>query len=132
MKMLTVKKEMSYDEYAALRREIFKNISFGVVNAEFINDYPGKRGMAYFQFWDLKYVPECLKPYLLHIPGNFQKKMELEKNITEQFLKFNPETKTIGDLKLISGHDGKLKTFDSIFDDSTKQIFKDKYGLEEK
>jgi hypothetical protein len=76
--MITCKiPHIPYEQYKAIRRSLCETSPWGQFNFEYYDN------TMLISFWDLKYVPECLKPFCLDIPGNNEKVVALNKQIED-------------------------------------------------
>ena len=68
--MRTVKIEkIEYETFKRVRGLLYANIPYALISNTYLDDLK----TAFFVFWDLAYVPESLKKYImeLHDPGKF-------------------------------------------------------------
>ena len=54
----------SYEKFEAIRDTIYSVIPFAIIN----QGYSRKLQMAIFNFWDVTYIPEELKKYIMQPP----------------------------------------------------------------
>jgi len=65
--MRTVKIEnCKYEKFQAVRSVLWQSIPFGLIS----ENYDKEMSMAIFRFWDLAYVPDALKEYVMEPPNN--------------------------------------------------------------
>lgn len=65
--MRTIKIEgCEYPKFQNIRDILYSHIPFGVIS----NTYSKEMKTAFFVFWDLAYIPDALKEYIMEPPNN--------------------------------------------------------------
>ena len=64
MSTLVIIPNCDYATFEAIRDEILDKQPFALMN----DIYASKRFEAHFFFHDIKYIPDELKPYIMHVP----------------------------------------------------------------
>lgn len=74
---------ISYDQYNKIRNAIYKVIPFALLNQQYI----ASTQTAYFNFWDVTYIPDILKKYIVQPPLSRENMELLHKEMIEAFQK---------------------------------------------
>lgn len=73
--------DCSYKKFEAIRDAIFSVIPFAIIN----QGYSKKLRMAIFNFWDVEYIPDELKKYIVQPPLSRENKALLHEKMLEVF-----------------------------------------------
>jgi hypothetical protein len=68
----------SYERFEAIRDAIYEVIPFAIIN----QGYSKKLKMAIFNFWDVEYIPEELKKYIMQPPLSRENKELLKEKLS--------------------------------------------------
>lgn len=71
--------ECSYERFEAIRDAIYEVIPFALFN----EGYSSKLKRAIFNFWDVEYIPEELKKYIMQPPLSRENKELLKEKLSQ-------------------------------------------------
>jgi len=71
--------DCSYERFEAIRDAIFEVIPFAIIN----QGYSKKLKRAIFNFWDVEYIPEELKKYIMQPPLSRENKALLKQKLKD-------------------------------------------------
>lgn len=78
LKMRLIKiQPCSYEKFEAIRDTIYEVIPFAIIN----QGYSKKLEMAIFNFWDVEYIPDELKKYIMQPPLSRENKKLLKEKL---------------------------------------------------
>lgn len=69
----------SYERYKQIRDAIMEVIPFAIIN----QDYSSKLQTAIFNFWDVEYIPDELKQYIVQPPLSRENKELLKEKLAK-------------------------------------------------
>ena len=69
----------SYERFEAIRDAIYEVIPFAIIN----QGYSKKLQMAFFNFWDVEYIPDELKQYIVQPPLSRENKELLKEKLSQ-------------------------------------------------
>ena len=69
----------SYERFEQIRDAIYEVIPFAIIN----QGYSSKLKLAIFNFWDVEYIPEQLKKYIVQPPLSRENKELLKEKLAE-------------------------------------------------
>ena len=69
----------SYERFEQIRDAIFEVIPFAIIN----QGYSKKLKMAIFNFWDVEYIPDELKKYIVQPPLSRENKELLKEKLAK-------------------------------------------------
>lgn len=72
----------SYKTFSAIRDAIYSVIPFAIIN----QGYSAELSMAIFNFWDVEYIPDELKKYIMQPPLSRENKELLKEKLREVLL----------------------------------------------
>jgi len=70
-----------YETYNKIRNAIMSVIPFAIINQDYSKDLK----TAIFNFWDVEYIPEDLKKYIMQPPLSRENKKILHEKLLEAF-----------------------------------------------
>ena len=71
--------DCSYEQYNKIANAIYSVIPFALINDAYRKDLK----TAYFNFWDVEYIPESLRKYIMQPPLSRENKELLHKKLLE-------------------------------------------------
>lgn len=77
---------LEYNQYEQIRDAIYSKIPYALLN----NEYSKGLRIGYFNFWDVAYIPELLRKYIMQPPVNREDFDQLKQAI----LKAYPQAET--------------------------------------
>ena len=80
MRLIKIEK-CSYEKFEKIRDAIYEVIPFAIFN----EGYSPKLKMAIFNFWDVEYIPESLRKYIMQPPLSRENKALLKEKLQEAF-----------------------------------------------
>lgn len=81
MRMLKIP-ELPYEQYREITDKILEIIPFALINAEYSKELKA----GFFYFWDVLYIPECLREYMFIPPKTHENVEKLHKAIESVLL----------------------------------------------
>ena len=69
----------SYEKYNTIRNAIMSVIPFAIINQDYSKDLK----IAIFNFWDVEYIPESLKKYIMQPPLSRENRALLHKKLRD-------------------------------------------------
>ena len=72
----------SYETFEKIRDAIYEVIPFAIIN----QGYSKNLQMAIFNFWDVEYIPDDLKQYIMQPPLSRENKELLKEKLLEAFI----------------------------------------------
>lgn len=73
--------DCSYEKYSRIADAIYSVIPFALIN----DAYRKELKTAYFNFWDVEYIPESLRKYIMQPPLSRENKALLHEKLEEAF-----------------------------------------------
>lgn len=80
MRMLKIP-NLEYEQYNAIRNSIYKTIPFAIINNEYLPDLK----MGFFNFWDVAYIPDVLRKYIMQPPVSREDFDKMKAEIVKAF-----------------------------------------------
>lgn len=80
MRLIQIK-NCSYGKFEKIRDAIYEVIPFAIIN----QGYSKKLNLAIFNFWDVAYIPEELRKYILQPPLSRENQDLLKEKLLEAF-----------------------------------------------
>lgn len=78
MRLIKISK-CSYEQYESIRDAIYSVIPFALIN----NEYSKKLETAFFNFWDVEYIPDDLKRFIMQPPLSRENKELLHEKMMD-------------------------------------------------